>query len=52
MSQDYANSSGTSGYFYLDTGDTTLKDGGDTNYNKKKLLFVVLLFWPVKYKIQ
>ena len=34
MSQDYANSSATSEYFYLDTGDTTIKDGGDANYNK------------------
>ena len=38
MSQDYANSSATSEYFYLDT--------------TKDLLFVVLLFWPVKSKIQ
>ena len=35
MSQDYANSSATSEYFYLDTGDTTVKDGGDANYNKE-----------------
>ena len=34
MSQDYANSSATSEYFYLDTGDTTIKDGGDANCNK------------------
>ena len=34
MSQDYANSSATSEYFYLDTGDTAIKDGGDVNYNK------------------
>ena len=34
MSQDYANSSATSEYFYLDTGDTTVTDGGDANYNK------------------
>ena len=34
MSHDYANSSATSEYFYLDTGDTTIKDGGDANYNK------------------
>ena len=34
MSQDYANSSATSEYLYLDTGDTTIKYGGDTNYNK------------------
>ena len=34
MSQDYANSSATSEYFYLDTGDTTVKDGGDANYKK------------------
>ena len=34
MSQDYANSSATSEYFYLDIGDTTRKDGGDDNYNK------------------
>ena len=34
MSQDYANSSATSEYFYLDTGDTTIKDVGYANYNK------------------
>ena len=34
MSQVYANSSATSEYFYLDIGDTTIKDGGDANYNK------------------
>ena len=34
MSQDYAYSSATSEYFYLDTDDTTIKDGGDANYNK------------------
>ena len=34
MSQNYANSSATSEYFYLDTGDTTVKDGDDANYNK------------------
>ena len=34
MSQDYANSSATSEYFYLDIGDTTIKDGGDVNYIK------------------
>ena len=34
MSQDYANSSATSEYFYLDTGDTTLKDVGNEHYNK------------------
>ena len=34
MPQDYANSSATSEYFYLDIGDTTIKDGGDINYNK------------------
>ena len=34
MSQDYANSSATSEYFYLDTGNTTIKDVGDANYNK------------------
>ena len=34
ISQYYANSSGTSQYFYSDTGDTTIKDGGDINYNK------------------
>ena len=34
MSQDYANSSATSEYFYLDTGDTTIKDVGDVNCNK------------------
>ena len=33
LSQDYAISSATSEYFYLDTGDTTVKDGGDANYN-------------------
>ena len=32
MSQDYANSSATSEYFYLDTGD--IKDGDDVNYNQ------------------
>ena len=31
MSQDYANSSETSEYFYLDTGDATIKDRGDAN---------------------
>ena len=34
MSQDYANTSATSEYFYLDTGDTTIKDVGNANYNK------------------
>ena len=34
MSQDYANSSATSEYFYLDTGDTTIKDVGNANYKK------------------
>ena len=34
MSQDYANSSATSEYFYLDTDDTTIKDVGNANYNK------------------
>ena len=34
ISQDYANSSTTSEYFYLDTGDTAIKEGGDANYNK------------------
>ena len=34
MSQDYANSSATSEYFYLDTGDTTTEDVGSANYNK------------------
>ena len=34
MSQDYANTSATSEYFYLDTGDTTIKDTGNANYNK------------------
>ena len=34
MSQDYANSSATSEYFYLDTGDTTIKDVGNASYNK------------------
>ena len=35
MSQDYANASATSEYFYLDTGDTTIKDVGNANYNKR-----------------
>ena len=35
MSKDYANSSATSVYFYLDTGDTTIKDVGNANYNKR-----------------
>ena len=34
MSQDYANTSATSEYFYLDTADTTIKDVGNANYNK------------------
>ena len=34
MSQDYPNTSATSEYFYLDTDDTIIKDGGDANYNK------------------
>ena len=34
MSQDYANISAASAYFYLDTGDTTVKDVGNANYNK------------------
>ena len=34
MSQDYANTSASSEYFYLDTGDTTVKDVGNANYNK------------------
>ena len=34
MSEDYANSSATSEYFYLDTGDTTIKDVGNADYNK------------------
>ena len=34
MSQDYANSSATGEYFYLDTGDTTKKDIGNASYNK------------------
>ena len=34
MSQDYAKSSATIEYFYLDTGDTTIKDRDDVNYNK------------------
>ena len=34
MAQGYANSSATSEHFYLDTGNTTTKDGGDANYNK------------------
>ena len=51
MSQDYANSSATSEYFYLDTGDTTIKMEMKP-ITTKDLLFVVLLFWPVKSKIQ
>ena len=31
MSQGYANSSATSEYFYLDTGDTTIKDVVNAN---------------------
>ena len=34
MSQDYANTLATSEYFYLDTGDTTVKDVGNSNCNK------------------
>ena len=34
VSQDYANTSATSEYFYLDTGDTTVKDAINANYNK------------------
>ena len=34
MSQDYANSSATSEYFYLDTCDTTIQYGSYANYNK------------------
>ena len=34
MSQGYANTSASSEYFYLDTGDTTIKDVGNANYNK------------------
>ena len=34
MSHNYANTSATSEYFYLDTGDTTVKDVGNANYNK------------------
>ena len=34
MSQDYANTSARSEYFNLDTGDTTVKDVGNANYNK------------------
>ena len=34
MSQDYANTSATSEYNYLDTVDTTVKDAGNANYNK------------------
>ena len=34
MSQGYANSSAKSEYFYLDIGDTTVKDIGNANYNK------------------
>ena len=35
MSQAYANSSAASEYFYLDTGDTTVKVVGDANCNKR-----------------
>ena len=38
MSQDYANSSATSEYFYLDTGDTTIKDGGDKGFTIRNAL--------------
>ena len=34
LSQDYANSSATSEYLYLDTCDTTIKDVGNASYNK------------------
>ena len=34
MSQDYANTSAKSEYFYLNIGDTTVKDAGNANYNK------------------
>ena len=34
MSQDYANTSASSEYFYLDTGDTTVKDADNVSYNK------------------
>ena len=34
MAHDYANSSATSEYFYLNTGDTTINDGGEANCNK------------------
>ena len=34
MSQDYANSSAAREYFYLDTGNTTIKDVGNASYNK------------------
>ena len=44
MSQDYANTSVTSEYFYLDTGDTTIK--GVDNAIRSALVL------PVKSKIQ
>ena len=34
MSQDYANSSATREYFYLETGDITIKDIVNANYNR------------------
>ena len=35
MSQDFANSSARSECFYLNICDTTIKDGGDDNYNNR-----------------
>ena len=43
MSQDYANSSATSEYFYLELGDTTIIDGGDANYNKGSTILSALV---------
>ena len=43
MSQDYANSSATSEYFYLDIGVTTIKEGGDVNYNKGFTIRIALI---------
>ena len=53
MSHDYADSSATIEYFYLDIGDTTIKVTIEvTPITTKDLLFVVLLFWSVASKIQ
>ena len=52
MSHDYADSSATSEYFYLDIGDTTIKVTIEvTPITTKDLLSVVLLFWSVESKI-